>query len=77
MGCMTYSRPPTWRWPAFPARAPTYVIPCSHLLDPPYSQMPTSFPPWWRGQWPFPRSPWPLETESRAPGTGLITSRPC
>src|SRR5215475_600976 len=56
--------------PQFPSRpdAPPpskYVIPCSFLLDPPYS---------WAASrtWPYPRFPWKFETESRAPGTGLI-----
>jgi hypothetical protein len=50
---------------ARPANAPTYVIPGSHNLDPPYS--------WVAGAaWPYPRSPNFLESESRAPGTGLI-----
>jgi len=59
---------------ALPARWPVYVIPCSHLLDFPYvRQLNPNFP--------FPRQPWPFESESRAPGTGLIsagqTTVPC
>lgn len=49
---------------ALPAHPPHYVVPGSHKLDPPYS--------WNTPWWPFPRPPWPFETESRAAGTGLI-----
>jgi hypothetical protein len=48
--------------PAAPSR---YVIPGSHYLDPPYSQQ-------LNPNWPFPRSPNAFESESRAPGTGMI-----
>ena len=48
---------------ALPPMEPHYVMPGSHWLDPPYSFKPP---------FPFPRQPWPFETESRAPGTGLI-----
>lgn len=50
---------------AQPAGAATYVIPGSHNLDPPYS---------WAANrsWPYPRQPGVFESESRAPGTGLI-----
>lgn len=50
---------------ALPALKPHYVIPQSNNLDPPYS---------WKVSptWPFPRAPWPYETETRAAGTGLI-----
>jgi len=55
---------------AFPARWPVYVIPCSHLLDPFYvRQLQPTFP--------FPRQPWPFESETRAPGTGLIRGSQC
>jgi len=47
--------------PAFPCH---YTIPGSHLLDPPYSARTPTFP--------FPRFPWPFETESRRAGTGLL-----
>lgn len=55
-------------WPAataLPADPQKYVIPGSHLLDPPYS---------WHANraWPYPRQPNVFESESRAPGTGLI-----
>ena len=50
---------------AQPAGAATYVIPGSHNLDPPYI---------WAANraWPYPRQPGVFESESRAPGTGLI-----
>jgi hypothetical protein len=50
---------------AQPAGPATYVIPGSHTLDPPYS---------WQANraWPYPRQPGIFESESRAPGTGLI-----
>jgi hypothetical protein len=55
-------------WPAAmaqPADPSKYVIPGSHKLDPPYS--------WQTSEtWPFPRSPRRMESETRAPGTGLI-----
>jgi len=55
---------------AFPARWPVYVIPCSHLLDPPFArQLNPNFP--------FPRQPRAFESESRAVGTGLIWGPPC
>ena len=50
---------------AAPAPYPHYVIPCSHLLDPPYAtQLNPNFP--------FPRAPRAWESETRAAGTGLI-----
>ena len=49
---------------ALPAREHHYVMPGSHELDPPFA--------WKTPWWPFPRPPWPFETESRAPGTGLL-----
>lgn len=65
----TPRRPP----PALPAGPPAYVLPGSHRLDPPYAQM---HDPWrpshHQGRWPFPRAPWPFESESRPPGTGLL-----
>ena len=65
-------RPPPWPI-AKPPQAPHYVIPGSHRLDPPYSWMfDPRVPPWWRSHWPMPRMPWPWESETRAPGTGLI-----
>jgi hypothetical protein len=50
---------------ALPAGPATYVIPGSHNVDPPYS---------WQASrsWPYPRQPGVFESESRAPGTGLI-----
>jgi hypothetical protein len=73
-----------WRRPiAKPARRPHYVVPCSHLLDPPYAWMhDPRRPPWAQGRWPFPRQPFAYESETRAPGTGLIWGkhrhwRPC
>ena len=50
---------------AQPAGPATYVIPGSHNVDPPYS---------WQASrsWPYPRQPGVFESESRAPGTGLI-----
>jgi hypothetical protein len=51
---------------AKPAQFPRYVIPKSHLLDPAYARVANR-------NWPFPRRPWPFESESRAKGTGLIT----
>ena len=77
---MRYTRPPPlFLCPppgpiACPAPKPHYVIPGSHRLDPPYSWQHHAVPPWWRGQWPMPRMPWCFESETRAPGTGLITS---
>jgi hypothetical protein len=59
---------------ACPAPVPHYVIPGSHRLDPPYSwQNDPTIPSWWQGRWPWPRIPWPFESESRARGSGLIT----
>lgn len=58
---------------ALPAAWPRYVIPCSHLLDAPYS---LSLNP----GYPFPRQPRPFESETRAGGTGLIwgpSRQPC
>lgn len=56
---------PQMRPIAKPSRPQHYVLPCSELLDPPYS--------WWSSPtWPYPRAPWAYETESRAPGTGLL-----
>jgi hypothetical protein len=54
---------------AAPAPCPRYVIPGSQCTDPGWYQS-------GRCCWPFPvpRQPWPFETESRAPGTGLIAS---
>jgi hypothetical protein len=49
---------------AKPAGKPHYVMPGSHKLDPPFA--------WETPWWPFPRPPRRYETESRAPGTGLI-----
>jgi hypothetical protein len=75
-----FTRPPDFRPPPFPPfwwqrplakpapRHPHYVMPCSHCLDPPYA--------WLRPKFPFPRQPWRWETESRAPGTGLIWGPP-
>lgn len=50
---------------ADPPIAQRYVIPGSQYLDPPYS---------WqlKPDWPFPRSPLAYESETRAPGTGMI-----
>lgn len=62
---------------ALPAHQPRYVIPGSHWLDPAWYQefRPTS--PFTFG-WPIPRIPWPNESETRAPGTGLISGPvPC
>lgn len=64
---------------ACPARWPHYVIPDSHWLDPPYAHM-LGHPTFFRGGWPWPRIPWPFESNTRAPGTGLIRGpipRPC
>lgn len=63
--------------PALPAQPPRYVVPGSHWLDPAYYQgfRPTS--PWSYG-YPIPRIPWPGESETRAPGTGLLAGpMPC
>jgi len=57
---------------AWPAHEPRYVIPGSHLYDPFWGHQVPPFP--------FPRAPWPFESETRAAGTGLLTSfigRPC
>lgn len=54
---------------ACPAPWPHYVIPGSHFYDPFYYQQ---IPPF-----PFPRAPWPYESETRAPGTGLLDAPPC
>jgi len=59
---------------ALPAGPCRYTLPGSHCLDPGYFQQRTG-PPQFVGQWPFPRMPWAFETESRAPGTGLISGR--
>lgn len=60
-GVTTCGPPP----PALPAGPPRYTIPGAHLLDPAYVffQNPG---------WPYPRQPWPFESETRAAGTGLI-----
>jgi hypothetical protein len=50
-----------------PAGPSPYVMPGSHNLDPPYSWQSS-------GTWPNPRTPQAFESESRAPGTGLIAS---
>jgi len=50
---------------ALPAPWPSYVIPCSHLLDPPYAQQ-------LNPNFPYPRTPRAFESETRAGGTGLI-----
>lgn len=50
---------------ADPAEPSKYIIPGSHFLDPPYSW---SLNP----NWPRPRTPNAYESESRAPGTGMI-----
>lgn len=53
---------------ARPAGPATYVMPGSHALDPPYS--------WQLSRtWPLPRAPSEFESESRAPGTGMISGR--
>jgi hypothetical protein len=62
---------------ALPApRCPRYVIPGSQNLDPPYSWQMQCAPPWINGRFPWPRVPWPWESETRAAGTGLIAT-PC
>jgi hypothetical protein len=53
---------------ACPPLQPRYVIPFSHLLDPPYA--------WKTPHFPCPRPPRPWESESRMPGTGLIWGPP-
>lgn len=58
---------------AAPPKSPRYVMPGSNCLDPPYNQRLVG-PPQFVGQWPFPRLPWPFESETRAPGTGLLQS---
>jgi hypothetical protein len=68
--------PPFARPIACPPQWPHYVIPCSQNLDPPYSWQNSCVPPWWQGQFPLPRLPWRYESETRAPGTGLI-GNPC
>ena len=61
---------PPWTGPPhhtnriLPFKHQRYALPGTHWLDPPYS--------WMRPPWPHPRAPWAFETESRAPGTGLI-----
>ena len=56
---------PPWRHTRIlPFKHQRYALPGTHWLDPPYS--------WMRPPWPYPRAPWAFETESRAPGTGLI-----
>lgn len=57
--------------PALPAHAPRYVMPGSHWVDPAYAMIPRASTPF-NGGWPLPRMPWPGESETRAPGTGLI-----
>lgn len=77
-----FTRPPRTFPPypcpiAKPAQRAHYVIPCSNMLDPPYSwQHQPGAPTWWNGCWPMPRLPWQFESETRAPGTGLITGPP-
>jgi hypothetical protein len=72
-------RPPPGTAPkgaiALPPLPPHYIMPGSHFLDPPYSRLPHHGPPWKWGHWPFPRDPWRFESETRAPGTGLIKGR--
>lgn len=58
--------------PVLPAGPPRYVIPGSHTIDPRYTQIPRPANQWVSG-WPFPREPWPFESETRAPGTGLLS----
>jgi hypothetical protein len=53
---------------ACPAPWPHYVVPGSHMYDPVYYQRVPPFP--------FPRAPWPYESETRAPGTGLLDAPP-
>lgn len=82
MWCLPRTRPPMTVRPfpapiAKPPQAPHYVVPGSHLLDPPYAWQATGCPPWWVGNFPTPRLPWPFESETRAPGTGLITTPMC
>ena len=70
--CPPFSRP-VRTMVALPAPYPHYVIPCSNLLDPAYVRQ-------LQPGWPFPRAPWPFESETRAPGTGLLASfihQPC
>lgn len=59
---------------ACPPSPPRYVMPGSNCLDPPYSFR-LQGPPQFVGQFPFPRLPWPFESETRAPGTGLLAGR--
>ena len=61
--------------PALPARRPHYIIPGSHWMDPAYYQQFRWTSPFSFG-WPVPRTPWPGESETRAFGTGLISSPP-
>lgn len=61
---------------AAPAHSPRYVVPGSHWVDASYAQIPRAANPW-NGGWPFPRVPWPGESETRAPGTGLLFAVPC
>jgi hypothetical protein len=58
-----------------PPPCPSYVIPGSQNLDPPYSWQ-SSGPSFFTSNFPWPRMPWPWESETRAPGTGLIAT-PC
>lgn len=51
---------------ACPAQWPHYVVPGSHLWDPVWAHQVPPFP--------YPRAPWPYESETRAAGTGLIAS---
>jgi hypothetical protein len=81
---MRYLSPAQPRYPelktrlACPAPPPSYVIPGSHRLDPPYSlQNNPCAPPWMSGKFPFPRMPWPFESETRAFGTGLTMTDWC
>lgn len=61
--------------PALPASMPRYVIPGSHWSDPAYWQIPRP-PTQFEDGWPFARAPWPGESPTRAPGTGLVTVMP-
>ena len=74
MGCSQLCAVPPFSQPtgpfvALPADCPRYVIPCSNLLDPAYrTQLNPSFP--------YPRQPLAYESETRAPGTGLLFGGP-
>lgn len=65
--CPPFSRPIRTQ-PALPACWPHYVIPCSHLLDPPYATPNLASP--------FPRMPRAFESETRAAGTGMVWRPP-